>query len=661
MLTRLQCMEKGLKTLQAAARTRRTRNASICPTSPGSNDYTDFDDSGLGRDPGSDAERDFGVSSQFPGHQQTYMHQGKSFYQSRFSWPHGNSQDVDPGPEYHNRGSNSRSNFSSNAGGQVARPKTMSQDTYKTVGQPSQQLRFPQPPSSAPLYRPREPFSVDDVQDALEPSSNVSHALRPIDIKTKNALQLYDSPEAHGAPVFSISTLPIVPDFKERPVDAQRLEAPWYTLEDEGVDPQSVQASDRQGFPSYNSPEKRGDPSLSTSSSFVVPDSREHPVLEQQIRALDEMLGDRSVSPMAIQPPERHMQDNSSTPRTTQRPIDEGNFFHQALKLVLRSFEPPLEAGTRRIQWTCVCGFSSFDDFQELYPGAADTYEDSLRMHLGNKQSSTQSTRPHLLNNTLQILRLASIPTHNPSQEQPVLPQHNLHLGTIPTTSPQTSVANGTIFLLLCLPHRRYATKLIQPSLENIRSDRDFFGLLQTSYVSFKGRYRSLLSLKTLRRIKFVHFEMYKSELVDIRVDKGQSVIPPENLKDEYHYRPIPATIIPPIGENHMMHLCSHPEDADSSTAVLMDRVPKKLKDRLYVSSAGTNIGWGIHYVEGWHLSLILLLSFLLLLLASLLFLICWGVLQHDIQGAASVATYVLALIALSIGSLQAAFETELV
>ena len=121
---------------------------------------------------------------------------------------------------------------------------------------------------------------------------------------------------------------------------------------------------------------------------------------------------------------------------------------------------------------------------------------------------------------------------------------------------------------------------------------------------------------------------MYKSELVDIRIDQCQRVIPPEDLKNEYHYRPIPATIIPPIGENHMMHLCSHPEDADSSTAVLMDRVPKKLRDRFCVSSGGINIGWGIHYVECWHLSLIWLLSFL----SSLIFLICWGVLQHDLQ-----------------------------
>ncbi|KAG7008227.1 hypothetical protein G7Y79_00006g018470 [Physcia stellaris] len=73
--------------------------------------------------------------------------------------------------------------------------------------------------------------------------------------------------------------------------------------------------------------------------------------------------------------------------------------------------------------------------------------------------------------------------------------------------------------------------------------------------------------------------EMYKSELVDIR---KLDDLPPEEKKDEYRYNPVPADIIPPVGENHMLHLINHPTHAEEDGFVL-DRIPKKLKERLLV------------------------------------------------------------------------------
>ena len=461
---------------------------------------------------------------------------------------------------------------------------------------------FSQPPSitlpSLTLSNPHmEPLFSNDGPNSMEPTP---FAVEQTEIENSPALPSYSSPKLYDGSTFLIAPLPVNSDIREQLVDKKRIQAS-----------QEVQ--------------KGG-----------------------------------SLSFKSIQFPNRQVEDNDPPMQTEQIPVAQGKNFYQGLKLFFKTFEPPLKTGEKRVRWTCACGFSSFDDFQELSPGAVEAYEEYLKTYLGSQQNSMPSTETYLLSNILQMLRLDNTLRYNRNQEQPVLLQHNLHLSTMANGPPPTNVSNNTIFLLLCLPHRRYATKLIQPSLEKIRSDRDFFNLLQSSYVSFRGKYRSFLTLKTLKRIKFVHFEMYKSELVDIRVDKGQQVIPPEGLKNEYHYRPIPATIIPPVGENHMMHLCSHPEDADDSTAVLMDRVPKKLRDRLCVLSGGTNMGWGIYYVEGWHLSIIWLISLLLLLLASLVFLICWAVLQHDVQGASGIATYVLALITLSIGSLQAAFEMEL-
>lgn len=105
---------------------------------------------------------------------------------------------------------------------------------------------------------------------------------------------------------------------------------------------------------------------------------------------------------------------------------------------------------------------------------------------------------------------------------------------------------------LLCTPHRKYATKLIHNDICTLLSDRLFLTNLKLHYRSMRGQWVSLFSLRQLRSNRFVKFEMYPRTLVDIRRTDD---IPPETCKDEYRYRPIPAEVIPRIGENHLMHL----------------------------------------------------------------------------------------------------------
>ncbi len=149
---------------------------------------------------------------------------------------------------------------------------------------------------------------------------------------------------------------------------------------------------------------------------------------------------------------------------------------------------------------------------------------------------------------------------------------------------------------------------------------------------------------------------MYRSDLVDVQ---KQDDLPPPDLRDVYRYNPIPADKIPPVGENHFLHLCIHPECADE-TGILFDRIPKKLKERLSVCpQKGSSLGWGIHFVEGWHFGVITLLAYTILMLASFVFFVCWAVLKKDVQGASGVSTYVLAFLTLGVGSVQAAFELQ--
>lgn len=129
--------------------------------------------------------------------------------------------------------------------------------------------------------------------------------------------------------------------------------------------------------------------------------------------------------------------------------------------------------------------------------------------------------------------------------------------------------------------------------------------------------------------------------------------MPPESKKDEYLYQPY--DLVPPVGENLMAHLFHHPEDANE-TSITCLRAPKKRKMKLTVCPRqGTSVGWGIHLVEGWVISRLWLLGLILFIIGSLVFGVCWSIFRHDLQGAFSVAAYIVTLMGMTVGTLQAA------
>ena len=145
-------------------------------------------------------------------------------------------------------------------------------------------------------------------------------------------------------------------------------------------------------------------------------------------------------------------------------------------------------------------------------------------------------------------------------------------------------------------------------------------------------------------------FELHIRDLVDIRKVPD---MPPESKKDEYLYQPY--DLVPPVGENLMAHLFHHPEDANE-TSITCLRAPKKRKMKLTVCPRqGTSLGWGIHLVEGWVVSRLWLLGLMLFTIGSLVFGVCWSVFRHDVQGAFSIAAYMVTLMGIMVGTLQAA------
>lgn len=307
------------------------------------------------------------------------------------------------------------------------------------------------------------------------------------------------------------------------------------------------------------------------------------------------------------------------------------------------------------------CGLQLYDDFHEVQSGAAERLEQSLNKHSGFREQNNTSqgnaggslkSRSSTLNS---LLSSTWLPWSSVQNTSPSLPLHQKQDESSHHTQTPAPRRPEDLFLLLCIPHRKYATKLVHMDVCTLQSDQIFFAKLNAHYHEMRGRWNSIFSLKTLKSIQFVQFEMYKSELVDIRKTND---IPPETKKDEYRYQPIPAEVIPPVGENHLMHLYDHPEDAED-TGVCLQKIPKKVRERLLVCpNRGTGLGWGLHFVEGlnwtklWWLGLVGFLT-------SIAFGVSWSVVKDDIQGGFGVTACMMVMLTFTIGILQAAFEPK--
>ena len=309
------------------------------------------------------------------------------------------------------------------------------------------------------------------------------------------------------------------------------------------------------------------------------------------------------------------------------------------------------------------CGRFLYDDFQEVQPGAAAKLEQELNRHgsaaqdgAGNKGAAVHGSSGASSGSGASwlgtIMGTISHLKGSKRDQSPSLPLHKGQNGQLQTSdSPNSQVPPQQIFLLLCIPYRKYGTKLIHMDIATIQSDQDMFRELKNHYSAIRGRMTFLLSLQKLKCIRFVQFEVYRSELADIR---KQHDIPPEDKAHEYRYRPIPAEVIPPVGENHMMHLYEHPEDAEE-TGDCLDKVPKKLRDRLLVNSGQrTKIGWGVYFIEGLHWMKVWVIGFVGLL-ASVAFGLCWAAVRNDIQGGFAVTGCMMMLLTFTVGIVQTA------
>ncbi|KAI0883508.1 uncharacterized protein GGS22DRAFT_167176 [Annulohypoxylon maeteangense] len=318
--------------------------------------------------------------------------------------------------------------------------------------------------------------------------------------------------------------------------------------------------------------------------------------------------------------------------------------------------KPSLSKGNRRLSWTCKCGRIIRDNYTELQPGALDRLQELLQQYgkipetaalndAGNAPNSNPSAKAGSFPRFSWQQLKAGLSNKNKSHK---LPHQHQDKGTYSKfgTCSKSSISGpmSHMFVLMCIPFRRWGTKLQQEDICDIKSDQQFFRALNFFYRTERGR-SNWARPKRVISINFVQFEVFRSHLVDVK--PGDSIPPLGQPGSDYIFEPVDS--LPPIGSNMLMHLLSHPEDADS-LPVLYSRIPKKLRLKLEACPIkGSSIGWGVQFVEGLDWSILFrygCIGFAICLVAA----ISWAVPRNDVQGGFAIAGFMVAFCMFCVG-----------
>ena len=113
----------------------------------------------------------------------------------------------------------------------------------------------------------------------------------------------------------------------------------------------------------------------------------------------------------------------------------------------------------------------------------------------------------------------------------------------------------------------------------------------------------------------------------------------------EYDCNPSgPPDTWPPVCPEFMMHMFNSPDCIAKDDTSILEQLPKKMDCKLDEANGPPPEGWGLYLQEDVDISTIIGVAFIVLFLASLLFLILWTVLRGDIQGASGVSAYIVAV-----------------
>ncbi|KAF2685721.1 hypothetical protein K458DRAFT_300149 [Lentithecium fluviatile CBS 122367] len=323
--------------------------------------------------------------------------------------------------------------------------------------------------------------------------------------------------------------------------------------------------------------------------------------------------------------------------------------------------EPPLEPARVRLRWKCRCGESFTSDVRMYETDGVS----ELKAHVERVTGSEVTLTPYSRNSTNQryvyqrpglwlqkaLTRLAT--TFKRTSKQCMLPQHNPNSNTTHSTQGTNSHHQNTNYLLACMHSGQYGKMLHQDCIDTIDTDRKLFCFLRQQFTHCRGRFRTILSLKKVKGIYFVRFNLFMSGSVEVRYhhqccENTCECIPPKSLVEpspqaEYRCKPAgPLKSGPPVLPDLLSHYFAKPSciiDKDNS---ILSRLPKRISSELQGKLGEPVEGWGIYYQEGWDGDIITLVVVVMFLMGSLLFGILWSRLKMDVQGAFGVSAWII-------------------
>lgn len=236
---------------------------------------------------------------------------------------------------------------------------------------------------------------------------------------------------------------------------------------------------------------------------------------------------------------------------------------------------------------------------------------------------------------------------------QSTLPQHNLN--TTVTHSPQGIPIQPPklLYLLACMRSARLGKSLHQDCIDTIDTDRKLFCFLRQLFKNYRGRFCTLFSLKKVKGIYFIKFNLFAGGSVEVRhhsycCENICECIPPQSRVEpsdpaEYRCKPAgPLKCGPPILPDILEHFFAKPSCIPEENISILNRLPKRIGGELQGSVGELAEGWGIYYQEGWDGDIITMLVFVMFLMGSLLFGVLWSCLEMDTQGAFGVSAYII-------------------
>ncbi|EPS36282.1 hypothetical protein H072_10218 [Dactylellina haptotyla CBS 200.50] len=221
--------------------------------------------------------------------------------------------------------------------------------------------------------------------------------------------------------------------------------------------------------------------------------------------------------------------------------------------------EPEEQQGFKRIRWLCVCGSYLYEDATIGHETDIEEFGKAMTFKSLEIRGS-YVLESHLLHFFFYIFRkrpMPILPAYEPRPSNPPYKAHG-HIqasaldqyaniavdkpGGVPQTRPKC--------LLYCVNERTNRTIMLFKDIDRDTRDHDLFQHLNQIYHWYFPTWRRWLSLKSLRGINFVKFELFHQLGVDIKSKKLPDCLPPPSPQAEYSYNPDGA----PIGQRPMMH-----------------------------------------------------------------------------------------------------------